>query len=160
MPYLSREGQRFEYLKYRAVGFTTKESLQLAGVSQKYDTQILYRWRREDETFAELDGEKLPLLKDYVSRQFIFTKFTRNLLLALERDQEVLMMARHGEDLSARDWEYLLKIRPLYGIEKVKSMMEVLQPGQTENKADFTRMILQLKDTGTITFETGKVESG
>src|SRR3990172_1523115 len=77
------------YLSFRGCGFSVRESCKLADVSQA----TVNKWRREDEEFAALEGPRLSLLQQSLSRDILRMEFMRNLRLALRRDFRLMYKA-------------------------------------------------------------------
>lgn len=157
IPYFAQDGQRIAYLGYRANGFNQAESRELAGLKGKHSVHTVYRWRKEDELFAYLDGEGLSQLRDMVSRNLLVTKYTRVMRLALDRDEEIYKKAQKGVELSDKEHDYLMKVRPLYSGQGFKAMVESLQPdaGEEKKQFNFTEMIYRTADDGEIIVRSG-----
>lgn len=141
LPYYPDNTRKSNYLSYRAVGFTLREAINLAGISER----TVKRWREEDEDFAILDTTGLMQLKKNVGAEYLNIEFSRNFRLALEKDFQVLSKSvQQPEKLTDRENQYLLKIRSFYTPQQY-AIIQQLVGEATQTGFDFTKMVFEIR---------------
>lgn len=132
LPMFDHKGKS-EYLTYRACGFSFRESCQMARV-REYQIR---RWRREDSTFASWESERITELHKQAAPIILNFQFTRNILLAMKIDNDVLTEAAfHWDKLSAEKREYLKVIRKHYTPQDMIALQKALGERQEGDIGD------------------------
>ena len=111
IPLLSGSVNKVHYLSWRAMGFSIRESCQLSDVTEA----TVRRWRKEDEDFADWEGQRLRELQKSISQDILRFDFMRNMRMAMSRDSQILFKAACDlTSLTEREYDYLKKIRGYY----------------------------------------------
>jgi len=139
VPYFPDDKKKSKYLSFRVTGFTIRESLNLAGVTEA----SLRRWRRIDPEFAQFDSGGISELKKKFSTEYINLQFTRNMHLVLQKDFAVLVKSiKHPDTMDDREQAYLLKLRGFYTPQQLAQIQQVI--GEISNQENFTDIVLRI----------------
>ncbi|KKN47058.1 hypothetical protein LCGC14_0666670 [marine sediment metagenome] len=126
---LSQNPRKADYLSYRAVGFSIRESLALAAVTQA----TLNKWRREDKEFLQFEQERLAFLQRTISGDIMRMRWLRNFFLVLRRDERILhKSAFNFEGLTDNERAYLHLIRKHYTPQDLLALEKALEPEHGE----------------------------
>ncbi len=126
---LSQNPRKADYLGYRAVGFSIRESLALASVTQA----TLNKWRREDKEFLQFEQERLAFLQRTISSDIMRMRWLRNFFLALRRDERILYKSAFNfEGLTDNERSYLHLIRKHYTPQDLLALEKALEPEHGE----------------------------
>jgi len=144
IPYFSADSKKTRYLSFRATGFPIREAIQLTNL--KSGQRLVQKWRREDSTFAYLDGPGIMELQKVVGSHFTYAEFMRNMRLIMEKDYRVLRASLNDDiELNENDLAYLLKIRPFYTPQQLASIKTALDDSHKEastTKVDILQIIM------------------
>jgi len=141
LPYYPDETRKSTYLSFRAVGFTYREAINLAGISDR----TVKRWREADAEFARIDTTGLMELKKQMGAEYLNIEFSRNFRLALEKDFQVLTKSvQFPEKLTDRENQYLLKIRAFYTPQQY-AIIQQLVGEAAQTGFDFTKMVFEIR---------------
>lgn len=111
------------YLSYKACGFSSEEARKYVGVNRT----TVYRWRKEDATFYQLDVVNLGELRTKFRKEVVQLEFTRNFKLVLEKDFRVLHKAvTEPKTMTKEDTEYLHRIRPMYTPQQLIALENIV----------------------------------
>ncbi len=126
---LSQNPRKADYLGYRAVGFSIRESLALAAVTQS----TLNKWRREDHEFLQFEQERLAFLQRTISGDIMRMRWLRNFFLVLRRDERILYKSAFNfEGLTDNERSYLHLIRKHYTPQDLLALEKALEPEHGE----------------------------
>ncbi len=137
------DDKKVEYLSYRAVGFSVKESLQLSEVK----SSSLRSWRENDIHFRdfERDRKNLRELQRSAAKDVLEAGFKRNFLLLLKKDafiieksMKTMNIPMQGdvdgmELLTDREWSYLQMIRKYYTPDQYLQLSKALEPDKHQD---------------------------
>ncbi len=125
IPLLSGSANKAQFLGYRSMGFSTRESARLADIRET----TIRKWRREDPEFRDFESHYIPSLQKSIASDLLRMEFMRNFKLALKRDFDVLFKAACDLDtLTDREFEYLKKVRALYTPMDILNLDRAVQP--------------------------------
>ena len=141
LPILSNDTTKGKYLSLRSLNFTVLEAAKLVGVT----LATIFRWRRDDEKFLQMDTEGISEARKKVANEFLAGEFVRNFHLALQKDMVVLMKAALGEDMTPNETEYLLKIRPQYTPQQLGMIKQLAGEVDSSQDMDFTKLTLTIR---------------
>lgn len=137
----SRDDDRSRYLGLRASGFTIREALGLIGKAKS----TLSLWRH-DETFLDLEQNRMPELRKTLALEYASLEFLRNYRLILEKDVRVIRgsltrKVDHDDEgkpytksQDSQDFQYLLKLRAHYTPQQLQTIEQLFGSGNGENK--------------------------
>ncbi len=126
---LSQNPRKADYLGYRAVGFTIRESLALAAVTQA----TLNKWRREDPEVLQFEQERLAFLQRTISGDIMRMRWLRNFFLVLRRDERILYKSAFNfEGLTDNERSYLHLVRKHYTPQDLLALEKALEPEHGE----------------------------
>lgn len=118
------DGRKRRYLSFRLCAFSKYEAAARSNVTVK----TVKKWAAEDANFAKIETTDLLTLRKLFAKDFVAMQFTRNMKLALDRDEVVLDKAlAEPSKLTDDEQSYLLKIRPLYTPDGLKAVEELAQ---------------------------------
>lgn len=144
--------KKANYLSYRVTNFSTRESCQLAHVSEKQ----VRRWREASPEFKRLDTDGLTEMRKQFATQYLDIQFTRNFQLVLQKDFRVLYKDATVGGLTKDETDYLGKIRQHYTPQSLAMVKQLLSGGTVEQPFDFTKLTMEIKrEQITITQEQG-----
>ena len=127
---LSQNPRKADYLGYRAVGFTIRESCALAAVTQA----TLNKWRREDHEFLQFEQERLAFLQRTISSDIMRMRWLRNFFLVLRRDERILYKSAFNfEGLTDNERAYLHLVRKHYTPQDLLALEKALEPEHGEH---------------------------
>lgn len=134
------------YLAFRFAGFSVREAADLAGIHQA----TVMRWRDSntqwfDEEFVELEAECSGEKRVAIRREVIHLQFTRNFLLMMKRDADLLMRSvKDQESMTDRDWRYLEKARAQYTPSQFETLERLLATATGSEDSDtFEELVLR-----------------
>ena len=131
-----KDDKKRRYLSFRLCAFSQREAAARSAISVKQ----VKAWVAQDPNFAKLETTDLLTLRRLFAKDFVAMQFTRNMKLALDRDETVLDKATTTPDqLTAEEQAYLLRIRPLYtpdGLRAVEELSLANKGGQEEFSFD------------------------
>ena len=134
-----------DYLGYRATGFPIRQALYLADISWS----TLKRWRDTDSEFANIETNRIEELQSSVGNDLIHLGFLRNMRLAMKIDFKILLKAvHHMESLTDREYQYLKRMRSLYGSSELLAVNRALMPEGGED-FDFSDLVLSITEKRT-----------
>lgn len=152
IPLLSGSVNKVHYLGWRAMGFTVRESANLATVTE----QTVRRWRKEDSDFEKWESEKLKELQSTVASDLLEIDFKRNMKLAMAPDTDVLYKAACNlHSLTEREYDYLKKIRGFYTAAGLIEMQRAMAP-IVEDRDGTTAKLTVTIDAREVHDETGR----
>jgi len=157
LPYMMGDSKKTLYLSYRVCGFSVREAIKLADITQR----SVMRWRKADPNFKEMDGPKLPEIRKQLGADFTHMEFLRNVRLLLKKDFDVLMKFVQGLDLSKLEQKYLGQMRKFYTPQQLEVLKRVLSGGIAPPSITFTQLVISLakqKQNGQIPEETVEAE--
>ena len=126
---LSQNPRKADYLSYRALGFSIRESLALASVTQA----TLNKWRREDAEFRGFEQERLAFLQRTIASDIMRMRWLRNFFLVLRRDERILYKSAFNfEGLTDNERSYLHLIRKHYTPQDLLALEKALEPEHGE----------------------------
>ena len=132
-----------DYLGYRATGFPIRQALYLADISWS----TLKRWRDSDPEFADIETNKIQELQSSVGNDLVHLSFLRNMRVAMKVDFKILLKAVHHMDsLTDREFQYLKRMRSLYGAQELLAVNRALMP-EGEGIQDFSELVLSITKT-------------
>jgi len=141
VPYFPDDTKKSKYLSYRVTGFTMREALKLADVSET----SIRGWRRTDPEFAKIDKAGLNELKEKLGAKYLSLQFSRNFNLVLQKDFKVLVKSLNEKELSKDDFQYLLKIRQFYTPQQLAIIQQIVGEAPEATGFDFTKFILEIR---------------
>lgn len=171
MPFLGgteQDERKAKYLAYRYVGFSFKEAVELTGIIEA----TVLRWRdpnrrvggREkgtqyDAEFAALESNVTSENRSKIRREVLQNLFTRNMVLILEYDYQIIRRVKglefvdiedetgHKEHMvvlpSKDDLNYLNRMRGNYGPQQLQAMERLAEVGP-EAGFSITQLILNM----------------
>jgi len=171
MPFLGgteQDERKAKYLAYRYVGFSFKESVELTGITEI----TVLRWRSPDRRvggrekgtqydaeFAALEANVTTENRSKIRREVLQNLFTRNMVLILEYDYEIIRRVKglevtqvtdesgHKEAMvvlpSKQDLNYLNRMRSNYGPQQLQAMERLAEVGP-EAGFNITQLILNM----------------
>lgn len=126
IPYSKGSALMTKYLSLRACGFTLKEASRLAGIHHHTPNQ----WRLKDPEFTAAEREAITTNRQQLSTDHIQIEYTRNIVLALKHDFDVLSRAvNHPLEVSGADRVYLARIRGHYTPQQLSVLRQLLKGG-------------------------------
>ena len=132
-----------EYLGFRATGFPIRQACYLADISWS----TLKRWRDTDSEFADIETNRIEELQSSVGNDLVRLGFMRNMRLAMSVDFKVLLKAvHHMEALTDREFQYLKRMRGLYGSNELLAINRAILPDE-EGITDFSELVLSVTKT-------------
>lgn len=139
---MQEDGKKARYLSYRISGFTVRESVGLAKISES----IVRYWRDNDPEFKDIDTtDKVKDLREKLGAQYLTTEFTRNFHLAMQKDFQVLYKSvKQPDDLTAQEQQYLLKLRNFYTPQQLVLMKQLIGEAHSDG-FDFTKLVFEIK---------------
>jgi len=140
LPYMLGDSKKTLYLSYRVCGFSIREALDLADVTQR----SVMRWRRNDPKFKEMDTEKLPQVRKQFGADYTQMEFLRNFRLLLKKDFDIIMKLIKGLTLSKLEQTYLSQMRKLYSPQQLEVLQRVLSGGGAPASFNFTQFVINL----------------
>ena len=134
-----------EYLGFRATGFPIRQALYLTDVSHA----TLKRWRDTDPEFADIETNKIKELQSSVGNDLVHLGFLRNMRLSMQVDFKILLKAvHHMESLTDREFQYLKRMRSLYGAQELLAVNRAIMP-EGEGPSDFSELVLSITEKRT-----------
>lgn len=134
-----------DYLGYRATGFPIRQALYLADISWA----TLNRWRKTDTEFANIETDRIQELQSSVGNDLVHLGFLRNMRLAMKIDFKILLKAvHHMESLTDREYQYLKRMRSLYGSSELLAVNRALIPEGQED-IDFSALVISITEKRT-----------
>ncbi len=150
---LSQNPRKADYLGYRALSFSIRECLALAGVTQA----TLNKWRREDAEFRMFETERLAFLQRTVSSDIMRMRWLRNFFLVLRRDERILYKSAFNfEGLTDNERAYLHLIRKHYTPQDLLALEKALEPEHGERVPISVDKAVFIVDGKEVTSETDR----
>ena len=124
------------FLAYRYTGFTIPESLDKVGCS----TRDLNKWRN-DEEFSRLEnGIRDSDTRNSIRQEIVRLRFTRNMIMILDKDEQVLRKAlglEKDEDgdvipMTKEDLSYMNRLRANYSPTMLEGLNKVAKAELTQ----------------------------
>ena len=130
------------YLGLRSCGFTIRESAKLVPITEG----AIRNWRHTDPIFKRAE-DNIREFREEMSKEHINLEFTRNYLLVLEKDYNVLVKSVNSPyDLTKQEHEYLLKLRSHYTPQQLDILQRLFR-GESGEPFDLTKFILRFNRT-------------
>ena len=146
IPYARGNALMRKYLSLRACGFTLKEACQLAGIH--HHTPSL--WKMKDPAFEAAEVDAVTKCRQQLSTDHIQIEYTRNIVLALKHDCDVLTKAvATPADLSGADRVYLARIRGHYTPQQLAVLRQLLAGGDGR-EATFADIVKSLSERDSV----------
>ena len=166
IPY-RRDDDRAKYLGYLCCGFSDEEALYVLGLNRAWLSSA-----RQDSKFIELE-ERIPELRQTLSREYTEMDFYRNFRMVLEKDHRILRKSLEMElvidnetgdlvpaEMTPYDQQYLLRLRSAY----TPQQLQLLEAVVTGNDGGFNfaewvsknQEVVQISRTDTISLARGK----
>ena len=171
MPFLGgteMDERKAKYLAYRYVGFSFNEAVELTGIT----AITVLRWRSPDRRvggrqkgtqydaeFATLESNVTTENRTRIRREVLQNLFTRNMVLILEYDYQIIRRVKglevtqvtdetgHKEAMvvlpSKQDLNYLNRMRGNYGPQQLMAMEKLAETGPEEGFS-ITQLILNM----------------
>lgn len=134
-----------DYLGYRATGFPIRQALYLCDISWS----TLKRWRDSDSEFADIETNRIQELQQSVGNDLVHLSFLRNMRVAMKVDFKILLKAvHHMAALTDREFQYLKRMRGLYGPSELLSINRALMPEEA-GVTDFSELVLSITEKRT-----------
>lgn len=116
--------KKTDYLGYRAMGFSVRESCLMVGVQQR---QVMH-WRGNDPTFKDWETTRILELQDSVAEDLLRLGFNRNLHLNLQLHRTLLMKALIDGvgTLSKNEISILRVVTNAYGPAELAALQKLL----------------------------------
>lgn len=137
-----QSNKKVKYLSYLVAHFSILEACKLAKVHLK----TVFRWRREDSNFEDLESQCATELSRKLSDQMLDIEFTRNFRLVLAKDFQILFKDAQDKALTEKEQQYLLVIRKFYNPEQLARVRQLVDGKDDSGEAfDFTRTVLTIR---------------
>ena len=134
IPVFGTDSRKEQYITYRSVGFNVTESLEMAKVKRT----TLLEWRKRDKEFKSYESDTLPVLQSTVAKNILRLQFQRNFFQIMEKDMEILQLARDDiHNLSDRQWTWLKNLRGHYTPSDMLALEKALEPERHKDKITF-----------------------
>lgn len=139
---------KVQYLKYRAVGFSFRESCHMAEVK----ASVVMEWRRKDKEFKAFEFERINDMQKYAAKELLELEFRRNALMFMRKDGRIINKSMNEydngtggftdgiENLTEREYDYLKAIRKHYTPDQMLQLSKALEP---ERHSDNTIVVLE-----------------
>jgi hypothetical protein len=132
------ERKKSTYLSYRYSGFSIREAIGLASISES----TLRRWRDIDEKFTGLEQQATGEGRSKLRKEVIQTQFIRNYRRVLDLDSTILEKMHYAPDsLSKSEDSYLARMRSHYTPQQMELLERILDPSIAKN-VSFDQMLL------------------
>ena len=144
IPHLSGDEKKFDYLSLRYSGFSLKEAVQMANVTDRQITD----WRSRDPKFRYLESQLSGENRREIRKEITTLVFTRNYHMAMRKDSQIFHKALRAEDseqqLTDQDHRYLIEARKLYTPQQMTAIEGVVGVGQ-EGRGEFEEIMLRVR---------------
>lgn len=141
IPYLDAnevERKKSTYLSYRFTGFSIREAVELADISES----TLRRWRELDEKFVGLEAQTTGEARHQLKREVIGTKFMRNFTRVLDMDAKVIEKMHTAPDtLTKQETDWMARMRSHYTAAQMELLERILDPNIAKSQT-FDQMLL------------------
>lgn len=134
------DDRKRRYLSYRLCGFSQLEARQRANITLR----LVKTWSADDPHFAKIEQTDLLTLRKLFARDFVAMQFTRNMKLALDRDEIMFDKALDTSHvLTEAEHQYILKIRPLYTPDGLRAVEELAQSNKgSQEEFSFDQLLI------------------
>ncbi len=144
LPYYTEGTKKAQYLKYIIAGFSKTEASKLCKLG-KYPHKTVHRWEA-DPVFMALLEKSRTTLRDELSNKLVDIEFTRNFMLVLQKDFDVLFKDALGEEALTKDeFAYLSLIRKFYTPQQYAMIKQMAVGGGPDGAFDFTKTVLEIR---------------
>lgn len=127
IPSLFGISDKATYLAYRSLGLTPAQSISTMGLSELH----LELWKETDPYFLEFEAKNINRLQREVSAEIIRLGFIKNMALFVAKDATILRKSLGDiNQLSKREFDYLMKIRTHYTPGDLYNLEKALNPGK------------------------------
>ena len=144
LPYLSGQEKKFDYMALRYSGFSMREAIQMAQVTQHQLTD----WRALDPKFRFLESELSGPHRKEIRREITSLVFLRNFHMALRKDAHIFKKSLEAEDtdqqLNDQEHKYLLEARKHYTVQQMDALDRVVGVGD-ESRGEFEEIMLRVR---------------
>ncbi len=144
IPYLSGQEGKFDYLSLRYSGFSLKEAVQMAKVTDRQ----LQEWRALDAKFRYLESQLAGEFRKDIRKEISSLVFLRNYHMALRKDAQIFHKALVADDsdeqMTDHDHRYLLEARKHYTAQQMAVVEGVVGVGQ-EAKGEFEELMIRVR---------------
>lgn len=118
------------YLGFRSVGLTPTQALRVL----EEPLSTLNKWKEECPELIEFEYKYLPDLQRKVGQEIIRNQFMRNMTMFMFRDSQTISKSFNDmEDLSNREFKYLVAIRRFYSNHDFLNLNKALEPEKHRN---------------------------
>ena len=144
IPYLSGQEGKFDYLSLRYSGFSLKEAVRMAKVSDRE----LQDWRALDAKFRYLESQLAGEFRKDIRKEISSLVFLRNYHMALRKDAQIFSKSLAAEDsdeqMSDHDHRYLLEARKHYTAQQMAAVESVVGVSQ-ESRGEFDELMIRVR---------------
>lgn len=143
LPYYTEGTNKAKYLKYIIAGFSKTEAAKLCKLG-KYHLKTIHRWEA-DPIFMALLEKSRTTLRDELANKLVDIEFTRNFMLVLQKDFDVMFKDATGETLTKDEFAYLSLIRKFYTPQQYAMVKQMATGGGPDGAFDFTKTVLEIR---------------
>ena len=140
LPYYTEGDKKSDYLKYIIAGFSKMEAVKMTGIHLK----TVHRWE-EDPIFMALLEKSRTELRDTLANKLMDIEFTRNFMLVLKKDFNVLFKDATNEPMTDGEQDYLKLIRKFYTPQQYAMVKQMVSSNGDGAGFDFTKTVLEIR---------------
>ncbi len=143
LPWYTEGTKKAQFLKYIIAGFSKTEASKLCKLG-KYPHKTLHRWE-EDPIFMALLEKSKSSLRDELANKLVDIEFTRNFMLVLQKDFDVMFKDALGEEVLTKDEvEYLKLIRKFYTPQQYAQVKQMAVGNILEGGFDWSKTAVEI----------------
>ena len=127
IPSLFGSSDMATFLAYRSLGFSIRQAFQIMNKPES----LLDQWRDDYPEFVTWEFTHLPTLQKQLSKLVVRQSMMRNLMVCFNQDWKILAktMEEDGlEQLTKREFQYLMAIRPKYTTNDLLAIEKMINP--------------------------------
>ena len=144
IPYLSGQEEKFDYLSLRYSGFSMREAIQMAKITDRQ----LRDWRALDPKFRYLESQLGGEHRKEIRKEITSLVFLRNYHMALRKDSQIFHKALEVSDsdkqMTDQDYRYLLEARKHYTAQQMSAMESTVGVGE-ESINGFEEIMIRVR---------------
>lgn len=130
IPSLFGSSLKATYLAFRSMGLNVQQALDMLGEEEL----TLTFWQVSDPEFLQFEKENLHKLQAEIGPELIRLGFLRNMAMFVAKDAGILRRAGNLNEMTKREFDYLMKVRGHYTPSDLLAMEKAVNPEYGEEK--------------------------